>query len=104
MINMYYILGVIGNKYDSMRYIRLSILFIGICGGVSGIIVGSAISQIGTFEIVIYASIFSAVVMLGFMFVSPVMNGLSMSMTGGGTRAIPRWVVATCPVYAIWPQ
>lgn len=74
MINMYYILGVIGKKYDSMRYIRLSILFIGVCGGVSGIMVGNTISRIGTFEISVFASILSAVVMIAFMFVSPVME------------------------------
>ena len=74
MINMYYIIGVIGKKYDSMRYIRVSILFIGICGGAAGIAVGNLISRIGTFEISIFASVLSAAVMLAFMFVSPVME------------------------------
>jgi DNA-binding CsgD family transcriptional regulator/uncharacterized protein YhhL (DUF1145 family) len=74
MINMYYIIGVIGKKYDSMRYIRLSILFIGTCGGISGIAVGNTISHIGTFDISILASDISAVVMISFMFVSPIME------------------------------
>ncbi|MPL99639.1 hypothetical protein SDC9_45857 [bioreactor metagenome] len=74
MINMYYIIGVIGKKYDSMRYIRLSILFIGVCGGAAGIAVGNLISRVGTFEISISASVFSAVVMIAFMFVSPIME------------------------------
>jgi len=74
MINMYYIIGVIGKKYDSMRYLRLSILFIGVFGGVSGIAVGNMISWVGTFEISISASIVSAVVMIAFMFVSPIME------------------------------
>jgi DNA-binding CsgD family transcriptional regulator/uncharacterized protein YhhL (DUF1145 family) len=74
MINMYYIIGVIGKKYDSMRYIRLSILFIGTCGGISGIAVGNTISHIGTFDISILASVISAVVMISFMFVSPIME------------------------------
>lgn len=74
MINMYYIIGVIGKKYDSMRYIRLSVLFIGILGGVSGIMVGNMISLTGTFKISILVSILSAVVMIAFIFVSPIME------------------------------
>lgn len=74
MINMYYIIGVIGKKYDSMRYVRMSILFIGIFGGVSGIAVGNIISRVGAVEISISASIVSAVVMIAFMFVSPIME------------------------------
>lgn len=74
MINMYYILGVIGKKYDSMRFVRLYIFFVGIFGGVSGIAVGHLISQIGAFEFSVLASVFSAVVMIAFMFMSPVME------------------------------
>jgi len=74
MINMYYILGVIGKKYDSMRYVRLYILFIGVFGGGSGIAVGSLISAGGASELSIFASIFSVVVMLSFMFISPLME------------------------------
>jgi DNA-binding CsgD family transcriptional regulator len=74
MINMYFIIGVIGKKYDSMRYIRMSVLFIGICGGVSGIVIGNLISRVGTYEISISFSILSAVVMMAFMFVSPIME------------------------------
>lgn len=74
MINMYYIIGVIAKKYDNMRYLRISILFIGLCGGIFGILTGSLISQIGTFEVTVYASILSAAVMIAFMFVSPVME------------------------------
>lgn len=74
MINMYYIIGVIGKKYDSMRYVRMSILFIGILGGMSGIAVGNMISRTGTFDISISASMVSAVVMIAFMFVSPIME------------------------------
>lgn len=100
MINMYYIIGVIGKKYDSMRYVRMSILFIGIFGGVSGIAVGNMISRVGTFEISISASIVSAVVMIAFMFVSPIMEradyvndwGLDSNHTevGGGRLALFR--------------
>lgn len=100
MINMYYIVGVIGKKYKNMRYIQMSILVIGIFGGVSGIAVGNMISRIGTFEISISASIVSAVVMIAFMFVSPIMDradyvndwGLDSNHTevGGGRLAMFR--------------
>ncbi|NCC66624.1 MAG: LuxR family transcriptional regulator [Clostridia bacterium] len=98
MINMYYIIGVIGKKYDSMRYVRMSILFIGLLGGVSGIAVGNMISRAGTFEISISASIVSVLVMIAFMFISPIMEradylnawGLESNHTevGGGRLAL----------------
>lgn len=98
MINMYYIIGVIGKKYDSMRYIRLSILFIGLLGGASGIAVGSMISRVGTFKISISVSIVSVLVMIAFMFISPIMEradylnswGLESNHTevGGGRSAL----------------
>jgi DNA-binding CsgD family transcriptional regulator/uncharacterized protein YhhL (DUF1145 family) len=74
IINMYYIIGVVGKKYDSIRYVRLSIFFIGIFGFASGIAVGNMISHVGTFEISISVSILSAAVMIAFMFVSPIME------------------------------
>lgn len=74
MINMYYILGVIGKKYNSMRYIRLSILFIGICGGVSGVAVGNLINRINTLEISIVASIVSTAVMMLLLVMSPLLT------------------------------
>ncbi len=73
MINMYYILGVIGKKYNSMRYLRFSILLIGICGGVSGVALGNLINAIGTFEISIFASIIAAGVMVLFLILSPIL-------------------------------
>lgn len=74
MINVYYILGVIGKKYNSMHYIRLSILFIGICGGFFGVVIGNIINTIGTFEIAITASIVSATFMIIFLIISPVLS------------------------------
>ena len=71
MINMYYIIGVVGKKYNSMRYLRFSILFIGICGGVSGVLLGRLIQQANNFEVSIAASIVSVAVMLLFMTLSP---------------------------------
>lgn len=73
MINMYYIIGVIGKKYNSMRYLRLSIILIGICGGVSGVAVGNLIHSINTFDISIIVSIVSTAIILLFLILSPVL-------------------------------
>ena len=74
MINMYYILGVVGKKYNSMLYLKLSLLFIGICGGVAGVIIGKIITNINTLSISISASVFSAVVMVFFIIMAPVFS------------------------------
>lgn len=74
MINVYYILGVVGKKYNSMRYLRLSIFFIGICGGVSGVAAGNFIHSRNTFEVSMVASIVSVAVMLIFIMFSSVVS------------------------------
>lgn len=74
MINMYYILGVIGKKYDSMKYVRLSILFIGLCGGLAGVIMGNLIYEINTFDVSVITSIVSAGIMLMFLMMSPILS------------------------------
>lgn len=74
MINVYYIIGVVGKKYNSMSYLRLSIFFIGICGGVSGIAVGNFIYGRNTFEISMIASIVSVAMMLLFIMLSAVVS------------------------------
>jgi len=71
MINMYYTLGVIGKKYNSMRYVQLSILFIGICGGISGVVLGDLITRINTFGVSLMASVVSAAVVLVFLVFAP---------------------------------
>jgi DNA-binding CsgD family transcriptional regulator len=71
MISMYYILGVVGKKYNSLRYVRLSILLIGICGGVSGIVVGNLISRVSTVKASIMSSLLAAVFMIIFLILSP---------------------------------
>lgn len=71
MISMYYILGVVGKKYNSLRYIRLSILLIGICGGVSGIVVGNLISEVSIVKASIMSSLLAAVFMIIFLALTP---------------------------------
>ena len=73
MINMYYILAVVGKKYNNMRYIRMSIIFIGICGGVFGVAVGNLIDRINTVEASVFASIISVAFLLIFLMLSPLL-------------------------------
>jgi DNA-binding CsgD family transcriptional regulator len=73
MINMYYIIGVVAKKYNSMHYLRLSISLIGICGGISGVVVGNLVHSINTFEISIITSIIVTSIILLFMVLSPVL-------------------------------
>lgn len=74
MINMYYIIGVVGKKHNSMRYIRLSIFFIGIFGGVSGVVAGNFVHSRNTFEVSIISSIVSVAVMLLLIMLSAVVS------------------------------
>ena len=72
MINMYYVIGVIGKKYDSIRYVRLSILLVGVCGGVSGVVVGNLISTANNAGVSIAASLISAAVLILLIITSPI--------------------------------
>jgi DNA-binding CsgD family transcriptional regulator len=74
IINMYYIIAVVGKKYNNIRYLRLSILFIGVCGGISGIVLGNLIDSSNTVQISIIASIISAAIMCVFLMISPIMS------------------------------
>lgn len=71
MISIYYILGVVGKKYNSLRYVRLSILLIGICGGVSGIVVGNLISGVSTVRVSIMSSLLAAAFLIIFLMLTP---------------------------------
>lgn len=71
MINMYYILAVVGKKYNSMTYVKLSIFLIGVCGGISGVVIGNIISSIDTSQFSIIASIIASAFLLIFLILSP---------------------------------
>ena len=73
MINMYYIIGVVGKKYKSMRYLKWSIILIGVCGGVSGVAVGNIIHSVNTSGLTLIASIATASIMMLFMTISPLL-------------------------------
>ncbi len=74
MINVYYILAVVGKKYNSMRYLRLSILLIGVCGGVTGVITGNMINKINSDQISVISSLIAAAFMLIFLVLSPFLS------------------------------
>ncbi|MDD2362075.1 MAG: helix-turn-helix transcriptional regulator [Oscillospiraceae bacterium] len=74
MINMYYIIGVVGKKYSSIRYLKWSIVLIGVCGGVSGIAVGNIIQNAHAASVVLIASIITAFAMMIFMILSPILT------------------------------
>lgn len=71
MINMYYILGVIGKKYDSLMYVRISILFIGICGGVSGVALGNLLTSSNAELLSVTIAIWSSVIVMVLLIISP---------------------------------
>ena len=70
MINMYYLLGVISKKYQSMLYLRLSILLIGALSGVSGVIIGNAITGYQE-SIVMWATLVTGIIVIVILALSP---------------------------------
>ncbi len=62
VITMYYMLGIIGKKFYSLKYIQRTIVFVGICGGVAGVIAGNLIVSMR--EVTIAASVIVSTVMM----------------------------------------
>ena len=79
MINVYYILAVVGKKYNSMRYVKRSIFLIGVCGGISGVVIGNIISSINTARFSIIASLVATVFLLMFLILSPSLGKVQQS-------------------------
>lgn len=74
MINIYYILGVIAKKYNSMRYIRLSLVFIGLSGGITGILFGNLVENANLSLVSILVSVSSVCIMMLFLVLSPALS------------------------------
>jgi len=74
MINMYYILGVIGKKYWNHRYVKASIFFIGVCGGASGTILGSYLTLANDANLSLIFSLISLVIVLILLAISPTLT------------------------------
>ena len=97
MITMYYIIGVIGKKYNSSFYIRSSILAVGMFGGVSGVILGNYISGSNTSKISLIFSIAASGIIILMLSLIPYssrlhkdqswMNDAGKSEVSNGNRA-----------------
>lgn len=74
MINIYYILGVIAKKYNSMRYIQLSLVFIGLSGGVTGIVFGNLVGGASVTAVSMSTSIVSVCIMMLLLVLSPTLS------------------------------
>lgn len=72
-INIYYVVGIIGKKFNSMRYIKWSVLLIGAFGGVAGIVLGNIIHSVNAFGLTLTASLVTVTVLLTFMILSPIL-------------------------------
>lgn len=71
MINMYYCLGVIGQKYANHSYVKVSIVAIGLLGGVVGTRLGNNISNFNDVTSSRLLSIISVGIILLFLVLSP---------------------------------
>lgn len=75
MINVYYSMSAIGKKYLNHLYIKLSILFIGIFGGVSGTLFGNILTNLNKTKTSMILSIISVIIIIIFLVVSPTIYG-----------------------------
>lgn len=67
----YYIIGVVGKKYNSMFFLRMSILIIGLCGGIPGVLIGNGIDSANTSRVIIAVSAALSVSTILVLVVSP---------------------------------
>ena len=73
MINMYYVLGVIGKKYQSYSYVKISVVIIGCVGGITGVVLGKwGTSYPGSIALVVAAA--SSVVIILLLMFSPMLS------------------------------
>lgn len=71
MINMYCSMSVIGKKYLNHLYIKLSILFIGVLGGISGTMFGNILGSLNKTKTSMTLSLISVFIIIIFLVVSP---------------------------------
>lgn len=74
IINVLYIITVVAKKYNSIRYLRLSILWVGAGGGIVSLIINMVLRGINNKGLMIMAALISAVFLLLFMMISPVLT------------------------------
>ena len=73
MINMYYILGVIGKKYWNHTYVKASIFFIGVCGGASGTLLGNILTNYNDAGAAVIIAIISILIIIILLAISPLL-------------------------------
>jgi len=76
MINMYYIVGVVGKKYWNYFYVKASVVLIGLCGGMAGTLLGSLFAR-STFAFPyggLPVLVFSVLIILLLIILSPVLE------------------------------
>ena len=74
MINMYYILGVIGRMYWNHSYVKASIFFIGVCGGASGTLLGNHLTLSNDANLSMIFAIVSLAIVLVVLMLSPTLT------------------------------
>ena len=82
MSTVYYVLGIIGKKYNSMLYLRLSIGIIGICGGISGVLLGNTVANMP--QLTLTVSIASILAVVTILIFSPVISRICFDENWAG--------------------
>lgn len=72
-ISMYYVLGVIVKKYNNMHYFRLSVILIGLCSGITSVVISNLIYTVDNPKLSAVVSMISAAVLLITLVVSPIL-------------------------------
>lgn len=73
MIVMFYVIWIVGKKINSLKYLKLAILFVGIIGGVGGMVLGNLLQYVNSTQVSMFASIISALFLITFMIMSPLL-------------------------------
>lgn len=74
LINMYYILALIGKKYDDIKYIRYIVILIIICGGVIGVLAGNLINEYHSEILIMITSMLTVCILLLLLLLSPLFS------------------------------
>ena len=76
MADLYYMMGVIGKKYNSMRFLQLNIIVIGLVSGVGSVFWGTFISEAAAPGVSAVASAISLVGVVALMLLYPAFAGI----------------------------
>ena len=76
MADLYYMMGVIGKKYNSMNFLRLNIIVIGLVSGVGSVLLGTFICEATAPAVSAVASMVSLVGIVAMMLLYPAFAGM----------------------------